>query len=232
MRVRSGEAIFLDDRPTRREAELLKAFWCMRRRIYKKAGVIVMHSKLQSIARIMAVLFFVTGGMSIAYGQQIVPPVADQKFANRVLKDDMLEVALAKEAASKSTDKDVQNFANRLIQDDSKGYRQLEQLVQKDGLQVPDKMGGNKQRKLQKFSSLHGRDFDRAYIRYEVKDHRKDMEEFAKEAKDGINPDLKNLASQTMPELRQHLSMAEDINLKMVANQSAQYPWWEFWKKI
>jgi putative membrane protein len=42
-----------------------------------------------------------------------------------------------------------------------------------------------------------------------VKDHKKDVKEFQKQAKSAKDPDVKSFASQTAPTLEEHLKMAE-----------------------
>ncbi|MDQ2900502.1 MAG: DUF4142 domain-containing protein, partial [Acidobacteriota bacterium] len=51
----------------------------------------------------------------------------------------------------------------------------------------------------------------RAYARDMVRDHKKDVAEFQKEANNGKNDDIKNFASQTLPTLQEHLKMAEGL---------------------
>jgi putative membrane protein len=57
---------------------------------------------------------------------------------------------------------------------------------------------------------MSGTEFDRAYINDMVKDHESDVADFQKEADSGANPDLKNWASSTLPNLRDHLRRAKD----------------------
>lgn len=191
-----------------------------------------MYSIRQSIAGITAALFLVIGGISIAYGQQNTPGNTDQQFTDYAVKDGLLDVALAKQAVAKTTNTEVKNFANQMIQAHTKTNQQLTQLAQKNGLQVPSTMGTSNEQVLKKFSGMSGADFDRAYINYEVKDHKKDVEKYSDEAKNGTKPDLKNFASQTVPELKQHLTMAQNVDQKIGATKTAaKHPWWEFWKK-
>jgi len=63
-----------------------------------------------------------------------------------------------------------------------------------------------------KLSNLSGAEFDRAYVRMMVQDHRKDIKEFQKESTRSIDSDLKNFASTTLPTLQQNLQMAEQLN--------------------
>jgi hypothetical protein len=45
-----------------------------------------------------------------------------------------------------------------------------------------------------------------------IRDHRKDIKEFENEANNGMDSSLKNFASTTLPTLRTHLQMAEQID--------------------
>jgi len=42
-----------------------------------------------------------------------------------------------------------------------------------------------------------------------VKDHKKDVKEFEKQAKNAKDADVRNFASKTLPTLQEHLKMAE-----------------------
>ncbi len=43
-----------------------------------------------------------------------------------------------------------------------------------------------------------------------VRDHEKDIAEFQKESSNGVNADLKNWATSTLPTPQMHLQMAKD----------------------
>ena len=52
-------------------------------------------------------------------------------------------------------------------------------------------------------------DFDRAYMKDMVKDHKHDVSEFKKEAKKAKDPDVQKFAQSTLPTLEEHLAMAQ-----------------------
>ena len=60
-------------------------------------------------------------------------------------------------------------------------------------------------------SKLSGAAFDKMYMTHMVKDHKKDVAEFEKEASKAKDSSLKNFAQQTLPTLREHLQMAQTI---------------------
>jgi putative membrane protein len=188
-----------------------------------------MRSKLKPIAGLIAVIFLIMGGTPAARGQTRGSTNVDQKFADRVLKDWMLEVALAKEAVAKTTDPDVQRFATGVLQDPARLDDQLTQIAQKEGLSLPLEMGSANEKKFDQISRLNGPNFDRAYMRFVVQDHMRKIAEFTDEAQIEENPAMGAFASQMAPQFKERLSKAESINKKLAAQK---YPWWQFWEKV
>ncbi len=64
-------------------------------------------------------------------------------------------------------------------------------------------------RDLEKLQGLSGTEFDRAYVKDMVEDHRKDIEKFDQAAKNLDQPELKNFAQENLPVLREHYQMAQ-----------------------
>lgn len=218
-----------------------------------------MSKKLQPIGWLIAAAFLVAGGAPAAYAQQSgavaaqhkapannsaanqlnapakIPQkplsLTDKAFVDSAARDGMLEIALAKQAEAKSSSPDVKNFARKIIEDHTKADRQLKQIAREGGFKLPDTLSSAGQKELQKFSRLTGSKFDKAYIKFAVKDHRKATATFASEANQGTDPSLKTFASNTLPTLRQHLSMAESVNGRLAKGASTNHPWWEFWKR-
>jgi putative membrane protein len=64
-------------------------------------------------------------------------------------------------------------------------------------------------------------DFDRAYLDAMVKEHKKDVSAFDKEAKSGKDDDLKAFAAQTTPTLKSHLQQAEELQKTVKAQKKS-----------
>jgi putative membrane protein len=62
-----------------------------------------------------------------------------------------------------------------------------------------------------KLQGLSGQQFDDAYIKAMVKDHKKDNDDFQAEASQTQNPALKQVAQQGGQVIQQHLQMIEQI---------------------
>ncbi len=61
-------------------------------------------------------------------------------------------------------------------------------------------------------------EFDRAYISLMVKDHKEDIDDFNKAAKDGNDGDVRSLAQNTLPMLQKHLDSAQSLD-KMIGKK-------------
>ncbi len=153
----------------------------------------------------------------------------DKQFVTSALKSGMFEIALSKQAATKSANKEVISLANDIIRGHSNANDQLSKIAQNDGLQIPMNMGDRHESMLQKFSKLNGTKFDDAYMKAVINSHQMAIDRFTAEAKQGGNQDLKSFAAQTLPTLQHHLSRAESVNHKIA---SQKVPWWEFWKRV
>jgi putative membrane protein len=68
---------------------------------------------------------------------------------------------------------------------------------------------------------MSGEAFDKAYMDDMVKDHKKDVAEFRKEANGGKDSDIKGFASKTLPTLEEHLKMAEDTHAKVAGKNAS-----------
>ncbi|MGC8494188.1 MAG: DUF4142 domain-containing protein [Syntrophobacteraceae bacterium] len=155
----------------------------------------------------------------------------DQAFVEAAAQDGMLEIALAKQAQTKSSSPEIKNLAAKIIADHTKADHQLQQIAQKEGFKLPDTLNEAGQKELQKFSTLTGTEFDKAYLKFAMNDHQKAINTFENEVKQGTNQSLKTFASNTLPTLKEHLAMAGTANTKFLESQAAKPPWWEFWKK-
>jgi predicted outer membrane protein len=59
---------------------------------------------------------------------------------------------------------------------------------------------------------MTGADFDRAYIKMMLSDHKKDVSEFEKQSTKGADADIKAFAGTTLPTLQEHLTMIQALS--------------------
>jgi putative membrane protein len=133
----------------------------------------------------------------------------DRKFMEKAAIGGMAEVQMGQLAKERGMSDEVKSFASRMVTDHSKANDELKSLAAAKGVTLPTDTDKKHKSKMDKLAKLSGPDFDRAYMKDMVKDHKEDVEEFRKEAKKSKDADVKKFAASTLPTLEEHLAMAE-----------------------
>lgn len=136
----------------------------------------------------------------------------DQKFVMDVAMDGMMEVELGRWAAQKGTSEGVKQFGRRMVDDHTKAKTELMALASSKGITLPTALDAKHQANISKISKLTGADFDNAYVKMMLSDHKKAVSDFEKQSTKGADPDIKAFAGTTLPTLKEHLTMAQALS--------------------
>jgi putative membrane protein len=139
----------------------------------------------------------------------------DRKFVQEALKGGHAEVELGKLASEKAANDAVKTFGKRMAEDHGKASDELKKLAQDKGVSAPTELDGKHKRLHDRLAKLSGAEFDRAYMDEMVKDHRKDVKDFQREAEKAKDADVKAFASKTLPTLKDHLKEAESVHAQV-----------------
>ena len=125
-------------------------------------------------------------GLSLAVGAAAqtgaAVPAPDRTFVEKAAAGGAAEVEGGKLAEQRATNDKVKQFGARMVQDHSKANDELKQIAAGKGLQLPAAPEAHHQQEMAKLQKLSGAEFDRAYMDHMVKDHKKDVAEFKKQA--------------------------------------------------
>ncbi len=144
---------------------------------------------------------------------------ADRNMMRDLAYANLSEVAMAKLAQEKTSNDEVRNYAQRMIDDHSKAMDQLQQLAQAKGVQLPTAPDATHQAMEKKLRAMSGQEFDRQYMQQAgMQDHRKVHSLVARVSTRAQDPELKTLAGNLLPNIDQHLQMAQ----KMRSSKGAQ----------
>ena len=138
-------------------------------------------------------------------------PLSDPQFAAKAAQGSLAEVELGRLAAQKSQSETVRAFGERMATDHTKSKANLEKIAAQQNITLPEDLDKDAQKNYEKLSKLSGPDFDRAYVLDMVKDHKKDVAEFQKEASTGKNEAIRSFAADTLPTLQGHLKQAREM---------------------
>ena len=134
----------------------------------------------------------------------------DKTFAMKAAQGGMAEVQLGQLATSKASNPKVKTFGQKMVDDHGKANDQLKSIASKENISLPSDVDAKDKALMSKLNNLSGDAFDKAYMKAMVKDHAMDIAEFEKEANSGSDDALKSFASQTLPTLKEHQTMAKD----------------------
>ena len=137
--------------------------------------------------------------------------VKDYKFLADAARGGRLEVQLGELAQQKGVNQAVRSFGQRMATDHLKVNDELSRIAARKGATMPVALSHGENSTMEHLQNLAGGEFDRAYASAMVKDHKTDLREFERAAKDLNDPDLRELAQKTLATLQQHLGMAQEM---------------------
>jgi putative membrane protein len=141
----------------------------------------------------------------------ISPATAD--FVKEVAISDMFEIQSNKLAQDKGNAQE-KSFASQMVTDHTKTSTELKGLVTsgKVKAELPNALDSSHQSKLDKLKGESGKDFSSDFDSMQVSAHKDAVSLFERYAKGGDNADLKDWAGKTLPALRHHLDMAQNLS--------------------
>ncbi len=139
----------------------------------------------------------------------------DQAFARAATEAGLYEVAVAQLAVERAEHPDVKSMATTLVDDHGSANNRLAQLVG-TRMSLPNAVPAAKRQVIERLGKAKGQEFDRQFIRQVgLQDHQADIDLFQKAEGQLTDSSMKEFVQTTLPTLRHHLSMAQDVARKL-----------------
>jgi putative membrane protein len=135
----------------------------------------------------------------------------DSAFLKDACEGGLMEVKLGELALTNASSQQVKDFGQRMIADHGKMGQDIRDLAGKENVSLPSDISTKDKEIYLELSKMTGAAFDKAYIAYMVKDHQDDLGAFQREVDSGTDSDAKAMAAQTIPTIKEHLKMAQEI---------------------
>jgi putative membrane protein len=133
----------------------------------------------------------------------------DKMFVDAAAKGGMMEVMLGNIAETNASNQKVKDLGKMMVTDHTKANDALKGWAMNAKYTLPTALDAKQQKMVDDIKMKKGAEFDKAYTALMVSDHKEDIAEFKKEAKDGTG-DVKAFASKTLPTLEMHLTKSEE----------------------
>ena len=137
----------------------------------------------------------------------------DKKFIKTVIEDNGRELANAKLGVEKAQTQDVKEYAQKMVDDHTKTGEEITAISSQVGMEL-DKKEKEKEMNIsadKQLKSASAKDFDKKFMEAMIKDHKKMVTLFEKQASEGENPRVRDFARKTVTALRDHQQMASRV---------------------
>jgi len=147
-------------------------------------------------------------------------PRADKSFINSAAEAGNAEVKASKIALEKTTNPDVKSFATLMVDEHTTVGDNLKKLAATKNVEPPTEPSMAQRAKIAVLEKLDGATFDKQYVNMiGVSAHKDAVKLFSKNATDAKDPDVKDFAAKTLPNLQHHLDMANELKAKLDAKK-------------
>lgn len=136
-------------------------------------------------------------------------------FAKMASCMNMTEVKLGKMAAEKAKSSDVKAFAERMVKDHMAAQDALKAACTAGGTDCPTEQTKEGKAVCTKCEGLEGKDFDKAYIDFQIDCHAKAVKMLEQASKECDCEKLKAYAAKMLPTVREHQEMAKKVKEKL-----------------
>lgn len=137
----------------------------------------------------------------------------DQRFLENAIQGSYAEIEGSKLALEKTENQEVKDFAQMMIEDHGKMLEEAQELARNKKLTPPTEPSVMQRTEVTGMKALTGGAFDAMYVnRIGVASHEATVEMFEKASREAQDPDVKAMASKTLPKLQEHLKAARALN--------------------
>jgi putative membrane protein len=130
----------------------------------------------------------------------------------------MKEMELGQVAQTHSSSQRVKSFGAMMVKSQGEGIEEIKKLAVRKHVTLPDSVSLRQEKEINKLKKKEGGDFDKAYIKMTVNDHKADIKEFEKQASDGSDTITKVFASFRLQMLRRGLDSANSLMTMLPAH--------------
>lgn len=144
-------------------------------------------------------------------GAQSSISTKDSQFLQQATTTGLTEVQMGQMALDKSSDAQIKQLAQSIIDDQTHANDQLKTLAAQKQVTLPTTGTSDAQKETKSLQAKNGSAFDQAWSKAIVKDHQAAVKLFTKESTQTKDADLKKFAQATLPTLTTNLQAAQKL---------------------
>ena len=135
----------------------------------------------------------------------------DALFATKATNGNLAELEFGKLASERATNSELKSFAKTMVTEHQNSNEELKNLAMAKNITLPGAIDKDYQKDFDDLNTKKGKDFDKKYADFVIKEHQKTIDLMENQAKNGIDTELRDFASKSAPKLRSHLEKIKKI---------------------
>ena len=148
---------------------------------------------------------------------------ADMPFLREAASSNLMEIRLGQLAQTKASNQAVKQFAQRMITDHTNLENQVASAASGGGQTFTPTMDSRHERQVSRLEGLSGQEFDRAYMSLMIRGHQRDVNNFQTQSQSARSTQVRSLATNSLPVLQQHLSLAMQVGGQVGVDSTTNY---------
>ncbi len=154
----------------------------------------------------LCALLLMSLGTSVAYAGS-----PDKAFYLKAAAGGLEEVQGGKLAQEKGGSDAVKSMGAKVVEDHTAANEKLASIAASKHIKLPKTPDAKQRAMLKKLQTKSGAAFDAAYIKEEIADHKATAALMQREATSGKDAEAKAFAAETLPVVKEHLSMLQKM---------------------
>jgi len=144
-------------------------------------------------------------------------PQTDQEFVAWALASDLAEIKCGEYAAKHADNQDVRKFAQHMVDAHTKHREKVLKVARSMKLAVVEGLGKGHRDEMLRLMKLKGGEFDREYMSHMIASHEKAVKRYEAWSTKAKDSELREIATKTAPEVKEHLRRAREVQGKLKA---------------
>jgi putative membrane protein len=148
---------------------------------------------------------------------------ADMPFIREAASSNLMEIRLGQVAQTKGSNQAVKQFGQRMVADHTNLENQLSSAASTGGQTFTPTLDSRHERMATRLEGLSGAEFDRQYMGLMIRGHQRDVSNFQTQSQSARSSQVRTLATNSLPVLQQHLSLAVQVGGQVGADSTTNY---------
>lgn len=135
------------------------------------------------------------------------------EYARSQAQGELFEIALSQLVLDKSEDQGVRDFAERMVAAHTASLQKLRAASGPLAATLPSALDSSQQTSLFRLENVSGMKFNLEYMQLQMDGHKQALDLNRRYAANGTDPALRQYATEAVPMIQDHLSMAQKVRV-------------------